>query len=97
MSKAITHTLDGETTISGDRWENLARVITRMCGDDRDDDEGLANARLIAAAPDLLATLKAALPLLHTSDDLPIHYFADRPGVLGDALRVIAKIEGELK
>lgn len=58
---------------------------------------GIDNALLIAAAPDLLATLKSALPLLHTSEDLPIHYFADRPGVLGDALRVIAKIEGELK
>ncbi len=58
---------------------------------------GLANARLIAAAPELLAVLKAALPLLHTSDELPMNYFADKPGVLGEALRIIAKIEGELK
>ena len=58
---------------------------------------GLADARLIAAAPELLAVLKAALPLLHTSDELPMNYFADKPGVLGEALRIIAKIEGELK
>lgn len=58
---------------------------------------GIDNALLIAAAPELLAVLKAALPLLHTSDELPMNYFADKPGVLGEALRIIAKIEGELK
>ena len=53
------------------------------------------NARLIAAAPDLLEALINALPMLHTGDELPMSYYADKQGVLGDALRAIAKAKGE--
>lgn len=58
-------------------------------------DEAVANARLIAAAPDLLEALINALPMLHTGDELPISYYADKKGVLGDALRAITKAKGE--
>ncbi len=56
-----------------------------------------ANARLIAAAPDLLQALINALPNLHTGDELPMSYYADKKGVLGEALRAIAKAKGENK
>jgi hypothetical protein len=41
------------------------------------------------AAEKEIAELKAQ------RDELPISYYADKPGVLGDALRVIAKANGE--
>ena len=43
--------------IDGQEWTDLARVVVRMEGSDHDEAEGLANARLIAAAPDLLEVL----------------------------------------
>jgi len=42
---------------------------------------------------ELVFALKAALPLLHTGDELPMDYYADRPGVLGNALRAIKRAE----
>jgi hypothetical protein len=45
--------------INGFEWDELATVVTRMLGDDEDDLEGMANARLIASAPELLEALKA--------------------------------------
>jgi hypothetical protein len=48
--------------ISGDGWEDFAKVFTRTTfeGESKlhDCEEGEANARLIAAAPELLETLK---------------------------------------
>lgn len=49
-----------------------------------DDGSAEANARLIAAAPELLATLRAALPVLHAEPDQS-RYEA--------ALSVLAKID----
>lgn len=48
--------------ISAPRWEDFARVVIRMDGDEMDFATGVANARLIAAAPDLLAACKALMP-----------------------------------
>ena len=36
-----------------DGWRKLARVWVRMNGDDQDCADGMANARLIAAAPEM--------------------------------------------
>ena len=44
---------------------------------------------------ELLEALINALPNLHTGDELPLSYYADKKGVLGDALRAIAKAKGE--
>ena len=44
---------------------------------------------------ELLEALINALPNLHTGDELPMGYYADKKGVLGDALRAIAKAKGE--
>jgi len=45
--------------IDAPEWDRLAKVITRMDGADKECDDGLANARLIAAAPELLDALQA--------------------------------------
>ena len=49
---------DSYTAINGEGWDELATVVTRMLSCDEDSPEGLANARLIAAAPDMLWTLE---------------------------------------
>jgi hypothetical protein len=59
--------------------------------DGDDDDEAKANARLIAAAPDLLAALKALLFNAQHGNGLDAHYRAQ-----GEALVAIAKAEGKL-
>ena len=46
--------------ISGLTWDDFARVAVRFDDDEADDAEGLANARLIAMAPDLAAALLKA-------------------------------------
>ena len=46
------------TAISGEDWIELATVVTRMKSSDEYSPEGLANARLIAAAPELLEALQ---------------------------------------
>ena len=46
------------TAISGEDWIELATVVTRMKSSDEYSPEGLANARLIAAAPELLEALE---------------------------------------
>jgi hypothetical protein len=51
---------EGYTAINGEGWYELATVVTRMKQRDEDSPEGLANARLIAAAPDMLAALTDA-------------------------------------
>lgn len=54
----------GRTLISGDGWVRLCDVYTVMEGCREPYPEGMANARLIAAAPDLLDAL---IDLLHQS------------------------------
>lgn len=49
---------DSYTAISGEDWIELATVVTRMKSSDEYSPEGLANARLIAAAPELLEALE---------------------------------------
>ena len=51
----------GRRSVSGKGWVRFAEVITRMSGDSEDCTDGLANANLIAAAPDLLENLEAIL------------------------------------
>jgi hypothetical protein len=57
--------------ISGKNWAGFALVVTRLDGDDFDHPEGIANARLIAAAPELLAALEriASLDPAQDSDE----------------------------
>ena len=43
--------------ISGSGWEDFAKVVVKLKYSDEFDETGLANAKLIAAAPDLLGAL----------------------------------------
>ena len=57
---AVSNYYAGKASISGKDWGGFATVVTKLDGDESESVEGLANARLIAAAPDLLATLETA-------------------------------------
>ena len=49
--------------ICGQDWHDLANVVVRFSGDKEDDATGLANARLIAAAPETIKALEALLEM----------------------------------
>lgn len=67
------------------------RTIARINFDHETYDEAMANARLIAAAPDLLAATEAALALLQA--DIPDNW---RDRVCGQLQTAIAKARGEV-
>ena len=56
------------------QWSELASVVVRMNHEDKDCEDGLANARLIAAAPHLLAVVQMAM----TMREQQISYFKTR-------------------
>ena len=49
---------DGYKFLSGQEWRSFCRVVIRFEGSSSDFPEGLANLRLISAAPDLLNALR---------------------------------------
>jgi hypothetical protein len=55
----------GITSISGKNWDQFAQVVTRLSDDEFDFQEGVANAKLIKAAPDLLKALVVCVDLLN--------------------------------
>ena len=57
-----TQHIDGGLGHRGQNWFGLAKVYVVVCGEPSA--TGLANARLIAAAPELLAELRIAANLL---------------------------------
>ena len=69
------------TAISGDDWIELATVVTRMNMKDEDSPEGMANARLISAAPDLLAALEWAVETADTEQYEADWYAAARVAI----------------
>lgn len=84
----VGHFLDYE--IRGPKSEDIASVNPSDGADDPEFYPAEANARLIAAAPDLLNAVKAALPILLTAEEgLP--RLRERIQVCRDA---IAKAEG---
>lgn len=48
--------------ISGKGWSSFAKVVIRMNGFQDLNEEGLANAKLIASAPDLFEALNEIIP-----------------------------------
>lgn len=59
-------------SIGSSDWWGLAEVFIRLEGDTKDHPAGLANARLIAAAPDLLEALER---VLRVSDRATADYY----------------------
>jgi hypothetical protein len=51
----------GFVDISAPDWDSFARVVVRLEGDKIDNPKGLAYARLIAAAPEMLAACQRVL------------------------------------
>jgi len=51
-------------SISGDGWVRFADVVVRLDGEPFDHPQGVANATLIAAAPDMAEVSRDALPIL---------------------------------
>lgn len=77
--------------INAPNWYSLATVVVRIHGEERDSQKGLANARLIAAAPDLLAALKRLVATVKP-DALP--HDKGCGCVVHEARAAIAKAEG---
>ena len=71
------------TAINGEEWFELATVVTRMETDAEDNPEGLVNARLICAAPDMFEAL------VWLADEV------DDPEALSVIRGAIAKARGE--
>lgn len=65
-------------------------VVCALSGNDGDSEED-ANARLIAAAPELLAALETLLWQVERTDDLP----EEVEEMLSDARAAIAKAKGQ--
>jgi len=86
---AVSNYYAGKASISGKDWGGFATVVTRLDGDENDSVEGLANARLIAAAPDLLAALEDMLNLTLDEDDIAVS------SRIAKARAAIAKAKGE--
>ncbi len=75
---------------------NLIAATGDDC-DPGDESQQIANARLIAAAPELLAALNDALPLLEGFEDADMHEDDEVPivaPVLAKVRAAIAKAEG---
>ena len=81
--------------IRGVGWDGFARVVKRLDGDDEDSPEGMANARLIAAAPDLLEALDDMLETYGDKyDDEGRVKFSSELEMIGRARAAITKVEG---
>lgn len=77
-------------------WDAFAKVVIKMTDDNGDSEQGLANARLIASAPDLLASLKemaADMKALADSGDAGFWDAEEQP-IYQRAMAAIAKAEG---
>lgn len=75
-------------------WHFFAKVCVRIKGESKDDETGLANARLIAAAPELLEALEYIYVLLQ--DDYDGDALKRLTAELSDTARAaIAKATGE--
>ena len=79
----------GPWHVTGYHVEARAGAIATVCDAGDDDTEGDANARLIAAAPELLAALQGLVATLEGMAVHPSHYAAARAAI------ATATVEGQ--
>lgn len=80
-----------DVNTNGDRWKHIATAKANSDGAaEVSDDEALANAYLMAAAPDLLAAAMAAGAILRTMPD-----DGRAEAVLSMVVAAVAKARGE--
>ena len=83
--------------IDGHGWFGLAKVVVRLSSSDKDYDEGVANAHLIAAAPTLY---EAALDAYNVFDGLANGNFklnaASHKSAMKSLREAMAKARGEI-
>lgn len=82
-------------SVNGERWGQLANIVVRFKGNAKESPEGLANATLIAAAPDMLEALEEAYDLL--ADYVPSTPIreAKHASMVSKTAAAIAKAKGE--
>lgn len=84
---AVSNYYAGKASISGKDWGGFATVVTKLDGDESESVEGLANARLIAAAP----RMYAALELLLWQD---AHFGEVNDALIVEVARLLQEIDG---
>ena len=90
----MTWYIDGSASMGNlDVFDGNGRICMLECDDyGRSDDAVMANARLIMAAPDMLAAMTTLVWQLDRMDDLP----EELEGMVIEAKAAIAKAKGEV-
>lgn len=83
----VSNNYAGKASISGKNWGGFATVVTKLDGDENEYGEGLANARLIAAAPRMYAALEALI----WQD---AHFGEVNDALIVEAARLLQEIDG---
>lgn len=81
--------------INAFEWVALARVVVRMELSSEDNSEGLANARLIAAAPELLKVLEATYLRLQILSNRNVNFAIDTDRIRATLRNAVSQATGE--
>ena len=84
----------GYTVINSGEWAELAKVVTRLVEDREVAHDGIANARLIAAAPEMYEAI-AAIATAMNLGYIPNEILSEGSPILEGLRAAIAKAEGK--